>query len=235
MKLRDRLIQNIQRLAISAGHPIGVSQFVLQSWKLTGSAIPNGYDETVFRSPPVGAQRDVDILFAGRITKDKGVFDLLHAVGCVSFQNRALKLVFAGAGESLHELKQLCKALPHDTEVIFSGSLASHEVAAWMRRSKVLVLPTTKFWIETSGLVLLEALASGCRIVGTDNGGISENCSGFGHIVPMDNPVALRHAIDIELRRVGHPTPHLERFLAGRTWPEVATRYIDIMSEFANN
>jgi len=31
-----------------------------------------------------------------------------------------------------------------------------------------------------------------------------------------------------------HPTGESKRFLAGRTWPEVATRYIDIMSEFAN-
>lgn len=56
-----------------------------------------------------------------------------------------------------------------DKNVTFTGHLPQHEVYEKMRQSDIFVLPSVG---ETFGMVYLEAMASGCIVVGTKDDGI---------------------------------------------------------------
>ena len=75
--------------------------------------------------------------------------------------------VFAGKGEILHKLRS--KRVKH---VYFTGDLNQQEVKELLARADILVLPTSHH--EGFPLSLLEAGASGCAVIATNQGGIGE-------------------------------------------------------------
>ena len=66
-----------------------------------------------------------------------------------------------------------------------------------MQSLDILVLPslTTRTWKEQFGRVLVEGMAAGCVIIGSDSGAIPEVIGDAGIIVPEGNPEALADAI----------------------------------------
>jgi glycosyltransferase involved in cell wall biosynthesis len=84
--------------------------------------------------------------------------------------------------------------------VRFAGGLAPREVAARMRGSALLVLPSRR---ESFGGVLVEALACGTPVVATRCGGPEEIVTPeLGSLAPVEDPPALASAIaDVLARR----------------------------------
>ncbi|HLJ68213.1 MAG TPA: glycosyltransferase family 4 protein [Chloroflexota bacterium] len=91
--------------------------------------------------------------------------------------------------------------------------VASDQVPHLMHEIDVLVLPslTTPRWKEQFGRVLIEAMASGVPVVGSDSGEIPTVIGDAGLVVPEGDPAALAG----ELRRL-HDDPSLRQELAGR-------------------
>lgn len=89
-------------------------------------------------------------------------------------------LEIIGTGPKERELKKLVKSLGFDERVHFAGSLPHNEVMKRMQGSDVFILPSD---METFGLVYLEAMASGCITVCTENSGaagiIKDDINGF--------------------------------------------------------
>jgi glycosyltransferase involved in cell wall biosynthesis len=75
----------------------------------------------------------------------------------------------------------------------------------------VLVLPS--LWWETTGLVLLEAMAEGKAVVASRIGGIPEVVGGTGRLVTPGDVAALREALDAvtsgRSRAEAEPTPSI--------------------------
>lgn len=65
---------------------------------------------------------------------------------------------------------QLASTLQHHVE--FVGSLARSDVAQLMATTRCLVVPS--LWQEPFGIVALEALASGCTVIASRIGGLTE-------------------------------------------------------------
>jgi len=102
------------------------------------------------------------ILYAGRLSREKG----LDIVGPLQRQLHrhgiAHQFVFAGDGPMRAELEAMCP------DGVFLGSLPHDRVAVAMASSDVFLFPSTT---DTLGNVVLEAQASGLPIVVSDEGG----------------------------------------------------------------
>ncbi len=87
----------------------------------------------------------------------------------------------------------LARELGVGDRVVFTGPIPYAEVGVFMRAADVFALPA---FHEPFGLVLLEALASGCPIVTTDQGGpprfIPQPLLGKGHAIVIPGLQVIR-------------------------------------------
>ena len=124
--------------------------------------IPNGIDfgriERIKAS-----EKESDIVFAGRIIKDKNVDVLIKAVELVKREVPDVKCVIIGDGPEKKGLEKLVHELGLENNIAFTGFLDDYdEVISYMKSSKVFVLPSTR---EGFGIVALEANACGLPVV----------------------------------------------------------------------
>ncbi len=178
----------------------------------------------------LGRMADLDAarsgaIFVGRLTRQKGVHDLLDALGILRKQGLALDLTIVGDGPERAALKAQARALGLPAQ--FTGFVAPELVADHLSDKRVLVLPSTD---EGLGLVVAEALTQGVPVVATRSGGIPDLLSdpAAGILVPPGGPPALAQAIRAVMTddryRVG--AYRAGRVLADRLSPEkVAEQY----------
>ncbi|MDC3250080.1 glycosyltransferase [bacterium] len=95
------------------------------------------------------------LLFAGRLSKEKGVLEACKIYEGFKAENKNVKLVFAGTGPMEDELKL---KVP---EAIFMGWLNSKELIQSMSTADFLLLPNR---FDTFGCVVLEAMACGTPV-----------------------------------------------------------------------
>ena len=126
-----------------------------------------------------------DVLFAGSLSLRKGVPYLLQAFQKLQHPAKRLRLV--GAMEP--SLKQVLHQLPLE-HVEFLGPLPRPQLAHWMSRSHVLVLPSIE---DGFGLVMAEAMACGCPFISSTNTGGDDLCADgtAGFIVPIRDAAAI--------------------------------------------
>ena len=99
-----------------------------------------------------------------------------------------------GDGPQRRELEALACRSGLSDSIRFTGSLSPAEVARWMRRSELFVLPSRE---EGQGVAMLEALASGTPCVASKVGGIPEVLSPqWGVLVPPEDSQALAAAME---------------------------------------
>ncbi|CCO23726.1 glycosyltransferase family 4 protein [Maridesulfovibrio hydrothermalis] len=104
----------------------------------------------------------VQILYAGKLNASKGVPWLLKSLNMLSTDQFHLHLVGGGSGPEKQQCLELAK--PLGTKVTVHGILSHENLAELMRASHIFVLPS---FFEGLPLVLLEAMACGCRIITT--------------------------------------------------------------------
>jgi len=134
------------------------------------------------------------ILYAGRFSRLKGVFDLLDAATNLVHGGPEFQLVFIGNGTADEE------ALLHD--VIEARGIrgivhvygATNTYQEFLGGSDIFVLPS---YVEGLPIGLLEAMANGLPVVATNVGGIPEVVrEGIdGKLVPPGDIAALRDAL----------------------------------------
>ncbi len=132
--------------------------------------IANGVNVAEF-TPAPEHERTKTILFVGFLIKRKGVDFLLDALPAVLAHLPDYRLVLVGEGPEEETLRRQAEQLGIAHAVEFTGFLPQAEVRRWMRTAQVLVLPSRE---EGQGVVLLEALASGTPVIGSDVDGIAE-------------------------------------------------------------
>ena len=128
------------------------------------------------------------VLFVGNLIKRKNVDSLLEAK---KIANSDYYLVIVGDGPLFKKLKK--KAEEEDVrDVIFTGS--RNDVEDIIPSCDVLILPS---FSESFGLVLIEALACGKPVIGSDVGGISEIINNdVGLLVNPNDISSIADAID---------------------------------------
>jgi glycosyltransferase involved in cell wall biosynthesis len=124
--------------------------------------IHNGIDFKKIESVKPSEEKS-DIVFAGRLIKDKNVDVLIRAISLIKKEIQDIKCIIIGDGPEKEKLMNLAKELRVENNVKFAGFLENHDdVIAYMKSSKVFVLPSTR---EGFGIVALEANACGLPVI----------------------------------------------------------------------
>jgi glycosyltransferase involved in cell wall biosynthesis len=227
--LKQAALLAIESAGYQLGRSVAVADYVVDSWNLEGTSIPNPYDDSCFFPPAAGAARDIDVLFVGRVSADKGIFVLLEAIGRLAGDSaapRISKIAIVGTGADQESLRAAATAL-RGVELLLPGMLPPREVGDWMRRSKVLAFPTTPLWLEASPLTPLEAVACGCRVVASDIGGTKENLGPESGLVKAGDAAELAGGIAGALAAGNPPlTEAVAKFLESRKLQPVARQYL---------
>jgi glycosyltransferase involved in cell wall biosynthesis len=138
-----------------------------------------------------------DVLFVGRLSKEKGVEQLLDA--WKRTDRGEAKLVLAGDGPERAALENKTAA-EKIGGVEFLGFVAKEDQEALWKRAAFSVVPS--IWQEPLGLVVLEAWECGRAVVVSDAGGLSDTVEEGvdGLKVPMRDAEAWARAIGGMLR-----------------------------------
>lgn len=122
----------------------------------------NGVDfEQINAASP--ASDESDVIFAGRLIKEKNVDVLIKSIALTRDSIPDIKCLIIGDGPERSNLERLSHALGLEGNIHLLGFLArSEDVFSYMKSSKVCVLPSTR---EGFGIVVLEANACGLPVV----------------------------------------------------------------------
>jgi glycosyltransferase involved in cell wall biosynthesis len=132
------------------------------------------------------------IVYVGRIERAKGVEQLAQAFRLLARAHDDAKLVWVGDGSARSVCEELRSSLPR--QVICAGVRTHDEIPLWLSAADVVTLPS---WNEGLPNTILEALASGRRVVATRVGGIPSVVDSelLGELVSPGKPDELRAAL----------------------------------------
>ena len=143
------------------------------------NVVPNGINLTNFN----GIERDYEfrrqyaldnekiILYVGRLVYEKGIQHLISSMPKILNGYNDAKLIIAGKGGMIDELKAQVKAMNIENKVYFTGYLNSKQVQKMYKCADIAVFPST---YEPFGIVALEAMLAGVPTVVSDVGGLNE-------------------------------------------------------------
>jgi colanic acid/amylovoran biosynthesis glycosyltransferase len=147
-----------------------------------------GVDTEVFHPQPktaaaadqdleAGRERSLRIVCVGTLYEVKGHAYLIEACELLAQSGFDFECRLVGDGPLLSELRERVQRAGLAERVLFLGRRTRDEIAALLRESDVLVapsIPTSSGRREGIPVVLMEAMASGLAVVGSDISGIPE-------------------------------------------------------------
>lgn len=140
------------------------------------------------------------LFYVGRIDKRKGVEFLIRSMSLVVQAVPDAQLLVGGKGSHLQRMKSLVRQLGLERNVTFLGFVPDNELNALYNQAQCVVVPSI---FEGFGITVIEAIAAGTRVVGTDVDGIREilNSGEYGRLVPYGDQRALADAVIAELNQ----------------------------------
>jgi glycosyltransferase involved in cell wall biosynthesis len=213
--------------------------------------IPNGVDFSSWC--PVDKSRarqalniapgDFVLVFTGRIAHVKGIDVLLSAVRLLGGTIGNLKVCiigslsgsFDGRDSYIDVYARSMLESARDLPVSFLGFISNRDARfrQYIAAADLSVVPSR---LEPQGLVVLESLAMGTPVVGSNTGGIPDMVTPeVGYVVPPADPVALaaciRHASANPERLRNMYLSARARVQAAYSWDSIADRYLTAFSD----
>ena len=112
------------------------------------------------------AKDSFNILFVGRLAKEKNIDLLLSAQKKILANNKNVNLIIIGDGPDMEEYKETSKKLGIDKNVIFVGKVPWEEIPKYYHVADIFATASTS---ETQGLTVIEAMASSVAPVCIDD------------------------------------------------------------------
>jgi len=191
--------------------------------------IPNTYRPEIFKDYR-DVIRDLDVVFVGRLVSDKGVMDLIDALGHLGQAGLRPRLSIVGDGPERTAALRRVGELGLGPQVTFAGTKLGSDLARLVARHRVMAVPSR--WAEPFGIVALEGIACGCVVVGTNRGGLPEAIGACGVTVPNGDTSALALALrslleddSLQARYRACAPVHLARHSRSK----VARAYFDVL------
>ncbi|BDU49981.1 glycosyltransferase family 4 protein [Haliovirga abyssi] len=143
------------------------------------SVIPTGIDVCKFKnSKKIGIRKKLNIkeeekvlIFVGRLGEEKNIDFLLDSLKLLKEKDDNIKLMLVGDGPYREKLKNRCKELNIEENVVFAGYVQRENIAEYYRESDIFVFSSLT---ETQGLVVLEAMATGIPVVAVKASGVED-------------------------------------------------------------
>jgi teichuronic acid biosynthesis glycosyltransferase TuaC len=188
---RRRMQRAFRRAArvVAVSRPLATIAEELGAARERIDVVPNGIDRTLFHPRDRDAARRAlglpvegqIVLYVGHIATPKGALDLVQAFATGGSALRGARLVLVGDGIERDACAKLAATL--EVDATFVGAEPHERIPLWLAACDLLALPS---WNEGIPNVVLEALASGRRVVATRVGGIPDVVTSeeLGELVP---------------------------------------------------
>lgn len=210
---------------------------------------PNAVDNDFFATAAAAARQNAAthrtelglppryFLFAGRLVREKGVFELLDAYAKLDEPARTrIALMFVGDGPCRQRLEEQAAAISRGM-IRFAGFAQREQLAIYYALSEMLILPT---YTDTWGLVVNEAMACGLPVIVSRAAGcaadlVRENWNGL--VVPPRDVSSLTAAMQSlanhpdQCATMGtHSEQHILHY-SPREWARGLTQMVDAAGE----
>ncbi len=204
-------------------HMLAVSEDVKKGLIHSGAradrvtVIYHGVSEWTGQPRRAGEDGVLKMIYAGRLSREKGVDILLQALS--SIPDISWRLTVAGTGAEKDDLKRLAVKLGIADRVVFAGFM--EDVRSEISASDLLIQPSRK---EGFGLSVIEAFSAGVPAIASRTGGLAEivDDGRNGFLFTPEDPAALAGCI----KRASDPS------IRGRMAEEA---YSDYRSRFSLN
>jgi glycosyltransferase involved in cell wall biosynthesis len=190
--LLDFLLQGIRAKVVHGGlacyqesvdvvHQFGWNPLVnVQWWGLDLTPFLNASEHATINLAPLSNAEDGSLVsskktkliaYVGRMIQDKGVLDLIPLMQKL---DTSYELLIVGSGPLESELKALVRESGLEERIRFLPPQTRDELAQLYSTVNLLILPsrTDYFWKEQYGRVLVEAMACGTPVIGSQSGAI---------------------------------------------------------------
>ena len=142
----------------------------------------------------MNSERTKDIVFLGRLVPDKGAEILIKAIDELVRGEKNISVTIIGYGPESKKLKNLAKKLGLANVIQFTGILTGGNLVKTLNNHKIMVVPS--LCEDGFGLVALEGLACGCRLIVSNKGGLPEAIGKCGTVYNAQSVDELAGVID---------------------------------------
>ncbi|MGJ5673891.1 MAG: glycosyltransferase [Nostochopsis sp.] len=218
---------------------------LLRQWGYTGlmEVMPQmGVDTSLF-SPRLfegDKNQEFRIGFLGRLVPEKGIDTIFAAARLLRERGFKCQIILCGSGFYEESLRREAQKQQVADLVIWRGSVRHEQVPEEISKFHVLVLPsrTTDTWKEQFGHVLIEAMAMGVPIVGSNSGEIA-NVIGQNDLVFPEGDAHRLAAILEKMIREPNWRQELRNYVIARveqhyTHERIAERLINLWNRLLN-
>lgn len=211
--------------------------------------VGGGYNDKVFYPAKDKIIKDtIDIIYAGKISKSKGVFELCKSLPILEkkYPNIRLHIIGNPDEQSFHKMK---KDSNYSPRLIICHALDQKKLANLLRQSDIFVLPS---YFEALGLIAIEALACNKLVVASYIDGLYKllgeeiinshviEFTDLPRIYDVDKPVKedipayvlrLSENIEKQIDRVDKNlfTKELETEIKSLSWSNIGTKILNII------
>lgn len=122
-------------------------------------------------------QNNADYVFCtvARLAKEKNLDFLLESLQklkeMMAYRSKTFRYLLIGEGLEQNHLKEKCRNLGLEQEVVFVGNVANREIKNYLSASDLFLFSSKS---ETQGIVVLEAMAAGTPVVAVEATGIRD-------------------------------------------------------------
>lgn len=204
-----------------------------------GAVLYNGIDPERFQDTTPYLHGRPYLFAMGRLTYTKGFDLLLEALSRPEVSAYGVDLILAGEGEDRPALEEQARRLGLEGRVHFHGRASQEEVVRLLNGCRLLVVPSR---VEPFGIVALEGLAAGKRVLATRVGGMNEFLAAFaaqsrhpseaGCVRLVEaSAEALAEGLRAELASTApEETGTGSSFLKSHSWAKVTQRYARVLA-----
>jgi glycosyltransferase involved in cell wall biosynthesis len=176
--------------------------------------LPNMVDTAFFELQRAEPNPEIKLLSIGSLIPVKNYSLLLDAMQIVCANRPDVTLAIHGDGEERVALEARCLELGLQAKVKILPRLTRRDVIEAMQNASMLVSSSR---VETFGLTVAEALASGMPVVATDSGGVRDILSEeVGILCPAEANTLAEAILEGILRREGYSSKTLRAFAKSR-------------------
>ncbi len=207
---------------------VSVSQALALDTGLNCRVIPNPYDPSIFSELP-DVSRERDLVYLGRLIPEKGVDIFLNALLLLRKRGLSPSVTIIGDGPDRDRLERISALSDLSGTVKFAGAMSGKALAMELNDHKISVTPSRAY--EAYPLSVIESIACGCVMAGSDIGGVKEAIGPCGAAFPPGNPKAmaetLYNLLADENIRAGYRSGAQEH-LKAHTAKTIADEYLEL-------
>lgn len=208
---------------------ISVSKYISKQIWTKSIVIPNCYRNKIFYLENNNIKSH-SILFVGRLVSDKGIDDLVKACKILRDKRIQFTLTIVGEGPETEWISDYVKVHNLENSVILIGKRIGKDVANLMNQSSIVVLPSRN---EPFGIIGLEALACGCKLIVSDSGALPEVFGKFADVFQTNNVQHLSSVLqnnlnDLNLNMHRNDKASLDAYLCSFSPEIISKKYLSV-------